>query len=426
MKRRVVHVLTSSFLIIILMINSCTIHATDYSKYSSKSCNWGLGKNKKHKTPQGSYPYAKFDLKKYDANYVGDTSKKVVYLSFDCGYENGNTNEILDVLKEYDIKAIFFVTKAFVDSESKLIKRMKKEGHLVGNHTANHIAIGKSSISKIRREVKLVETLMKKKTGYEMDCYFRPPEGNYSARSLKVIQDLGYRTILWSNAWVDWDVNHQPSTQYVVNQMKTYCHNGMISLMHNTSSADTKALPTVIKELRKDGYSFKRLDDIYKKKPKLSIKICSFVYTGKNPKIEIKTNSEGKKHITFLNRNKKVIKSPVDAGTYYVEVMIESTDLYKEIVKRFKFNIKKATPKLNVKLDAVIHEGHTYEPLIQSNYNISNIHHSYYNLDGVKIEKPTKCGSYYFIASSSESKNFRQSKSKKCYFEIIPCDCGIN
>lgn len=394
-----------------------TYAKTDYSKYSAKVCGWGLSRNTDHKTPTGSYPYSGFKLSKYNACYVGDTSSKVVYLTFDCGYENGNTKAILDTLKKNKIKAIFFVTKYFVDSQPDLVKRMKKEGHLVGNHTANHINLGKASPEKIKEELTAVEKAVKKKTGYTIDKFVRPPEGGYSERALKVMQDMGYSTIFWSAAWMDWDVNNQPSVDFVVGQIKTYHHKGMIPLIHNTSSADTKALPGIIKVLKDNGYTFKSVDEIFKKTPSVKTKLSSERYTGEKIVLEIKTKSKGKQTIKYYQNNKKV-KAPVNAGKYYAIIKIKSTKKYKEVKKKINFSIKKAKPEIKIALSEKIEKGQQYEPTIETSCVVKSIELIYYSSLGEVIDKPVEAGEYFVSAHVKATSNYYKASSKKISFII--------
>lgn len=254
---------------IICLILTCSLlcsgtQNTTASKkhYLAKSVDWGLGLNKNHATPGGTLPYNGFSLKKYNTIYTGNTKKKYIYLTFDCGYENGHTKKILNILKEKNIKAIFFVTKPYIEGNAKLVKRMKKEGHLVGNHTSTHPRLGECNTDKIRSELKSVEKCMKKKTGYKLDKFVRPPEGNYSELALKTMQDMGYTTVLWSLAWYDYNPADQPTTDYVVGRFKSYYHKGMIPLLHAISKADTNALPKIIKYMKSKKYEFKTLDTI--------------------------------------------------------------------------------------------------------------------------------------------------------------------
>lgn len=231
-------------------------------RYYRTSVEWGLGLNKRHKTPDGSVPYHGFSLKKYGAYYHGSTKEKTIYLTFDCGYENGHTRKILKILKKNQIKAIFFITKDYLMENPKLVKKMKKQGHLVGNHTCSHPLLAKCSKKKIRAEVQGLEQVMLQKTGYAMDKFIRPPEGNYSIKALKTLQEMGYTTILWSLAWVDYFEDAQPSVKTVLSKFKIYHHKGMIPLLHVISSADTKALPKIIAYMRAKGYRFGTVDHI--------------------------------------------------------------------------------------------------------------------------------------------------------------------
>lgn len=234
---------------------------TDYKKYSNTSIGWGVSMHADHTTPGGNVPKG-VSLKKYKAYYVGDTKEKVMYLTFDCGYEGGYTRKVLKTLKKENIKAIFFVTKPFIQENPQLVKKMKKEGHLVGNHTCTHPQLSKCSVAKIRKEINDCAKTMKKLTGYNMDAFIRPPEGVYSLRALKVIKDMGYKTILWSIAYYDYDPQNQPSVDYVVNKFKTYYHKGAIPLMHIVSKADCEALPKIIHLMHSKKYHFKTLDEL--------------------------------------------------------------------------------------------------------------------------------------------------------------------
>ena len=214
-----------------------------------------------HKVSSGADTAA--NLKKYNAYYYDKKTKdKVMYICFDCGYELGYTKGILDVLKKHDVKASFFVTKAFVESEPKLCKRMKKEGHVVGNHTLNHPSLPSISISKLKKEVRGLEDLFEEKTGYELDKFIRPPKGEDSNRVLKVLKDMDYTSIFWSLTYMDYDVNKQPGKSYVVNHFKKYYHKGAITLTHNTSKSNAEALDDVLTFLEGKGYRFATLDEL--------------------------------------------------------------------------------------------------------------------------------------------------------------------
>lgn len=218
---------------------------------------WWLKRNNEHKTPEVS---DHIDLSKYDAYYVEPKcQKKKIYLTFDCGYENGFTPKILDVLKKQKVTAAFFVTKPFIREAANLVKRMKKEGHVVGNHTVHHKSMPTLTDRDNKQEIIDCAEYCKQATGYEMDHFIRPPMGEYNEKSLNLTKSMGYKTIFWSMAYVDFDVNKQPGKEYVVEHFKKYTHNGAIPLMHNVSQSNADALDEVITNLKKEGYQFQSL-----------------------------------------------------------------------------------------------------------------------------------------------------------------------
>lgn len=237
---------------------------TDQQKYQETSGEtvqgierWWLKRNENHQTPEVS-DY--IDLSKYDAYYVNPKcKKKKIFFTFDCGYENGFTPKILDVLKKQKIVAAFFVTKPFIREGRELVRRMKKEGHIVGNHTVHHKSMPTLSDRDNKQEIIDCAEYCKEATGYEMDHFIRPPMGEYNEKTLKLTKSMGYKTIFWSMAYVDFDVNKQPGKQYVVEHFKKYTHNGAIPLMHNVSQSNAEALDEVIMNLKKEGYQFESL-----------------------------------------------------------------------------------------------------------------------------------------------------------------------
>lgn len=241
--------------------NGSTAKAANYGKYSNSKKSWYIMRQDKHKASGGADSAS--NLRKYDAYYYDNKTKdKVMYFGFDCGYEAGYTKGMLDVLKKHNVKATFFVTKAFVEDQPKLCKRMKKEGHIVGSHTMNHPSIPSVSLSRLKKEVRGLESLFKKKTGYELDKFFRPPMGEYSNRTIKYVQDMGYKTIFWSLTYVDYDVNKQPGKAYVVDHFKKYYHKGAITLTHNTSKSNSQALDDVLTFLEGKGYKFRTVAEL--------------------------------------------------------------------------------------------------------------------------------------------------------------------
>ena len=217
---------------------------------------WWFKRNGDHSTPEAQQ---EIDLTKYDAWYVKTDVKegdKPVFLTFDCGYENGYTPGILDVLQKHKAPAAFFVCRHFIEDQPELVRRMKEEGHVVGNHTANHICMPESDDRTVREEIAENADYMKEATGYEMDPFFRPPKGEYSERTLQITKNMGYSTIFWSLAYVDYDVNSQPGADYVIKQFQDYIHPGAIPLIHNISESNAQALDTVLTNLENEGYTF--------------------------------------------------------------------------------------------------------------------------------------------------------------------------
>ena len=217
---------------------------------------WWFKRNENHAAPEAQQ---EIDLTKYDAWYVKTEVKdgeKPVFLTFDCGYENGYTPGILDVLQKHRAPAAFFVCKHFIEDQTDLIRRMKEEGHVVWNHTANHICMPENDDRTVREEIAENADYMKEATGYEMDPFFRPPKGEYSERTLQITKNMGYTTIFWSLAYVDYDVNSQPGADYVINQFDQYIHPGAIPLIHNISESNAQALDTVLTNLENAGYTF--------------------------------------------------------------------------------------------------------------------------------------------------------------------------
>ncbi len=242
--------------------SSKTREAMSYDEISNDKKAWWFKRNDDHE-PSGAD--MSIPLADYDAYYYyqpEDANDKVIYLTFDCGYENGYTAEILDILKRQDVKACFFVTQTYIRDNVELVKRMKEEGHLVGNHTITHPSMPDKSIEELQEEVNGCADYMKEATGYEMDPFLRPPRGEYSQRTLAFTKDQGYKTIFWSMAFLDYDVNNQPGCQYVIDYFNKYHHSGAIPLLHNVSASDTEALETVIVNLKGSDYRFGTLDEI--------------------------------------------------------------------------------------------------------------------------------------------------------------------
>lgn len=233
-----------------------------YSDLSNEKKAWWFKRNDNHE-PSGAD--MSIPLEDYDAWYYyqpEDKEDKVLYLTFDCGYENGYTEEILDILERQNVQACFFVTKTYIRDNPDIVKRMKEEGHLVGNHTITHPSMPDKSDEELCEEINGCADYMEEITGFEMDPFLRPPCGEYSQRTLALTQDLGYKTIFWSMAYLDYDVNNQPGCEYVINHFDKYHHNGAIILMHNVSLSNTQALETVITNMKAAGYRFGSLEEL--------------------------------------------------------------------------------------------------------------------------------------------------------------------
>ncbi len=234
------------------------------SEYENRGVSWSFKRNKEHK-PVIGYDEG-VDIRAYNAYYIGDTSKKVVYLTFDEGYENGYTSKILDVLSTNKVRATFFVTKAYVDAPNgyKFVARMKREGHYVGNHTATHPDTVKLTDEEFINELNSTKESMEEKSGFKMDMFYRPPMGRFSERTLHIADSLGYKTIFWSMAYRDWETENQPGKDVAYNHVIENVHPGSIILLHAVSQSNAEALDDIIKELKAMGYSFASLYDLPK------------------------------------------------------------------------------------------------------------------------------------------------------------------
>lgn len=192
------------------------------------------------------------EMNQYDCFAMFDDGKKII-LTFDQGYENGYTEPILDTLKEKDVKAVFFVTGDYAERNAELVKRMIDEGHIIGNHGMKHASLPNLSEADAEKEIMSLHSFVKDKYGYEM-TWFRPPCGEYSERSAAICQKLGYKTLLWSFAYQDWDVNSQPDPASAYERVSSAAHGGAVYLLHSVSSTNAEILPRVIDSLREQGF----------------------------------------------------------------------------------------------------------------------------------------------------------------------------
>lgn len=234
---------------------------TALSVSSNPSGNWGLSFQEKGKQPLGNASIQ--ELKQYNAFYVQDTDSKNIYLTFDAGYENGNTSAILDALKKHQVPATFFVVGNFLSQNPDLIKRMEKEGHIIGNHTMTHPNMSKISTKEaFQKELSDVEAIYKEVTGNEMIKFYRPPQGIYSTLNLSMAKELGYHTFFWSLAYVDWYQDNQPDPQEAITKLTNRIHPGAIVLLHSTSSTNALILDELLSKWEQMGYSFHSLKEL--------------------------------------------------------------------------------------------------------------------------------------------------------------------
>lgn len=238
-------------------------HSGEQYVEAASSGSWGLGFGADGSETQPSGSLSKEELAEYDAWYLGDDGEKVLYLTFDCGYENGNTEKILDALKKHNVKATFFVVGHFLESAPELVKRMKEEGHMVGNHTWHHPDMDTiAEEAKFREELDLVAEKYREITGEELDRYYRPPQGKYHLNNLEMAKKAGYKTIFWSLAYVDWNVDAQPSKEEAFSKLTGRVHPGAVVLLHNTSKTNGEILDELLTKWEEMGYRFGTLEDL--------------------------------------------------------------------------------------------------------------------------------------------------------------------
>ena len=223
---------------------------------------WGLSFRQEGASPIG--PAGVQELADYNAVYLGDTSQKVLYLTFDAGYENGCTEKILDVLKKHDVPAAFFLVGNYIEKNADLVRRMVDEGHIVANHTMHHYDMSKLSEKEaFAKELTDLETLFREVAGKEMPKYYRPPQGIYSEENLKMAKELGYKTVFWSLAYADWDNSAQPTREQAFDKLIPRVHNGAVVLLHSTSVTNAEILDELLTKWKDMGYSFASIDTLF-------------------------------------------------------------------------------------------------------------------------------------------------------------------
>ena len=229
------------------------------SVLSTTKIGWGIKRNDNHNQPDlGSKN--KMLIDKYNGIAMGNKEKKYVYLTFDEGYEAGFTDKILQTLSSNNVKATFFITAHYLNTQPELVQKMINEGHIVGNHTVNHKSMPTLSVEKIKEEVMNLHSAIYEKFGYEMK-YIRPPMGEFSELSLSVTNNLGYTTVMWSLAYDDWNENNQGRQSYAREKILSNIHPGCVMLLHGNSSDNCEILGDIIQEIRDVGYEFRSLDE---------------------------------------------------------------------------------------------------------------------------------------------------------------------
>ena len=254
------------FLIAFLFGNLAAYIQTSFSPKTIPTAaegNWGLSFQQDGEPPVANASFE--ELKKYNAYYAEDTSEKKLYLTFDAGFENGNTPAILDALKKHDVKATFFVVGTYIKDNPDLIKRIHEEGHLIGNHTYHHPDMSQIATKEsFHKELKDVETEYKNVVGEEMTKFYRPPQGKFNETNLQMAKDQGYHTFFWSLAYVDWYENDQPSKEEAFQKLLGRIHPGAIVLLHSTSRTNAEILDELLTKWEEMGYRFASLEEFAK------------------------------------------------------------------------------------------------------------------------------------------------------------------
>lgn len=259
-KKQVLYVVLAIIFLCIGMV--CALRAVnrlDAAEAATAITDWGLSFQ-----TEGAPPVANASqeyLRNFDALYVGDTNKKEIYITFDAGFENGNTEKILDALKKHGVKATFFLVGNYFETQPELVKRMAEEGHTIGNHTYSHPDMSKiGDIQSFQTELQKNEALYRDILGSEMPKLYRPPQGKFCEENLKMAQQLGYSTVFWSLAYVDWYADDQPTPEQAFSKLLPRIHPGAVVLLHSTSSTNAEILDELLTKWEETGYTFGDLE----------------------------------------------------------------------------------------------------------------------------------------------------------------------
>ena len=241
------------------LLNSTKTQETSSNALSNELIGWGIKRANNHEQPDVGARNKKL-LDEAEGLCLGNKEKKYIYLTFDNGYEAGYTSKILETLKNNNVTATFFITAHYLNTQPELVKQMIDEGHIVGNHTVNHKSMPSLTDEQINKEVMDLHEKISSKFNYEMK-YIRPPKGEYSQKTLSVCNSLGYKTVMWSFAYSDWDEKKQPEEAKAKEMILNNLHNGEIMLLHATSKTNANILDSVIKEIKSQDYEIRSINE---------------------------------------------------------------------------------------------------------------------------------------------------------------------
>ena len=249
-------------ILLIAVVIALAVSVSVFASSALSTGSWGLSFRQEGAPPIGNA--GKDQLRQYQAAYIGNTNEKVLYLTFDAGYENGCTAKILDTLKEKQVPAAFFLVGNYIRQSPDLVRRMVAEGHTVGNHTMHHYDMSRlSDKAAFSKELTDLEALYKETIGQELPKFYRPPQGIYSEENLKMAQELGYKTLFWSLAYVDWNNDSQPTREAAFAKLLPRTHNGAVVLLHSTSKTNAEILGELIDKWKAMGYRFGTLEELF-------------------------------------------------------------------------------------------------------------------------------------------------------------------
>ena len=249
-------------ILLIAVVIALAVSVSVFASSALSTGSWGLSFRQEGAPPIGNA--GKDQLRQYQAAYIGNTNEKVLYLTFDAGYENGCTAKILDTLKEKQVPAAFFLVGNYIRQSPDLVRRMVAEGHTVGNHTMHHYDMSRlSDKAAFSKELTDLEALYKETVGQELPKFYRPPQGIYSEENLKMAQELGYKTLFWSLVYVDWNNDAQPTREAAFAKLLPRTHNGAVVLLHSTSKTNAEILGELIDKWKAMGYRFGTLEELF-------------------------------------------------------------------------------------------------------------------------------------------------------------------